>query len=251
MADRVELLERFYAELPSDRAKIESHEHGFAYLERQRARGLRLEYGEMSGHALLHKYKVSAISPRVARELLHEHVASTCNLCRYFRPDENGLFCLNLDNNHKVNNTEVLPEMRVAITALRKVLRDLHLEPLVLASGRGYHVWVRLDARVANPVLYTVMVRSAAIMLAHVQHAGGDSRRLKVNFYPDIRSHDIVSLRLFGTVHAKNRVFSHVATDEGPLSVDASWTAFENHLHNETIPVAILHDAHETLLAAF
>ena len=251
MAERVDLLEAFYRELPSDRAKIESHEHGFGYLGRLRSRGLVLEYGEMSGHALLHKYKVSGVSPAVARELLNEHVASLCNVCRYFRADENGLFCLNLDNNHKVNNTEILPEMRTAILALRKVLRDLRLEPLVIASGRGYHVWVRLAGRVPNPVLYTVMVRSAAIMLAHVQHGGGDSRRLKVNFYPDIRSHDIVSLRLFGSIHAKNRAFSHVLADSGLLSVDDSWKAFENYLHNSTISVDALHQAHETLLAAF
>lgn len=251
MADRVALVREFYGALPTDRVKVETHAYGFGYLDSLRAKGASLDYGELTGHGLLHKYKLSGVTEALALELLQQHVASALNVCLYFRPEANGLFCVNLDNNHRENNTEVIPEMAIAVEALRRVLTELRLPPLVIASGRGYHLWVRLAERIDNTELYTVMVRACAVMMAQVQRSGGETRRIKANFYPDIRSHHIVSLRLFGSLHAKNRVFSQLLAPEGLLGEEASWDSFATHLHKNTVNKASFEEAHRAIVTAF
>ena len=95
-------------------------------------------------------------------ELLQMHIMKECNVCRYFGTDKNDVFCFNLDNNHKTNNTVIIPEMNLALGALRKSLQDLGCEALTIASGRGYHACLRLDEPVENKLLYSFMLRAAA-----------------------------------------------------------------------------------------
>jgi len=113
---------------------------------------------------------------------------------------------------------------------LRDLLEDHGCRPLVLASGRGYHVWCRLDATVENGLIYTFMLRLAAKTVARLHAAGRDPSRIKFNLYPDRRIRDTVSLRLFGSLHAKNRLFSRVLTPAGLVDEEASWALFEEHL---------------------
>ena len=42
-----------------------------------------------------------------------------------------------------------------------------------------------------------------------------DHHQIKFNFYPDPRNHHVVSLRLFGSRHVKNKVFSRILTPQG------------------------------------
>jgi hypothetical protein len=223
---KVTLLKTFYRGLLADKAKLETHEHGFAYLERFSARGAALEYGELTGHSLLHKYKFTGISEGLMDELLEAHVAQTTNVCLYFHPEANELFSFNLDNNHKTRNTEPLEEMERAVVFLRQLLQEAGFDPLVVSSGRGYHLWCRLDRAVPNARLQAFMIRLAARTLAHLHQAGFDGQKLKFNFYPDLRSIDVVSLRLFGTRHAKTGAFSHILGPTGPLDEEASWVHF-------------------------
>jgi len=44
-------------------------------------------------------------------------------------------------------------------------------------------------------------------------------------------------LRLFGSEHSKNKVFSHVLAGETLLDEASSWKAFEEHLGKRTISV--------------
>ena len=69
--------------------------------------------------------------------LLEAHVAKSCNVCLYFHEKANRLFCFNLDNNHKTNNTELIPELELATENLREALVAVGIEPLIVASGRG------------------------------------------------------------------------------------------------------------------
>jgi len=71
------------------------------------------------------------VNNRRMDELLRAHLAKTCNVCRYFGAEANDAFCFNLDNNHKTDNTRVIPEMTLAVGMLRDGLRRLELEPLV------------------------------------------------------------------------------------------------------------------------
>jgi hypothetical protein len=247
MDRRVALLREFYRGLPKDRAKVETRHHGFEFLGALLGDGITLEYGELTLSGLLHKYKLANIPGDRMDRLLQAHVDKEFNVCLYFDDRANSEFCFNLDNNHKVNNTVIIPEMSLAVGFLAQLLSSVGCAPLVIASGRGFHVWSRLDRPVDNERLYGLMIRLAAKTAAFLQNQGCDHHRVKINLYPDRRIRDVVSLRLFGSEHAKNKVFSHVWTPDGLLDEQASWARFEDHLAAKTIEVQKLDEAIEAL----
>lgn len=218
-----------------DRAKVESSRFGFEFLDELLAGGIKLEYGELTLSGVLHKYKLTNIPASRMDDLLRSHVAKNCNVCLYFDEHKNRTFCFNLDNNHKINNTLVIAEVALAVRTLAERLTALHCEPLIVASGRGYHVWCRLASEVANARLHEFMLHAAALALLALHEKGLDPLKVKFNFYPDPRINDIVSLRLFGSEHAKNKLFSRILTPEGLLDERASWEFFEDHLKTKTI----------------
>jgi hypothetical protein len=235
MDPRVTLLREFYGGLPMDRAKVETQQHGFAFLDTILTDGISLEYGELTLSGLLHKYKLAGIPRHRMDELLMAHVEKRCNVCLYFDDRASNTFCFNLDNNHKTNNTVVIPEMETAVRATRRSLEEVGCAPLVIASGRGFHLWCRTERAIENDRLYEFMRRIAVLTMAALHKEGSDHRKVKFNVYPDRRTRDTVSLRLFGSEHAKNRVFSRVLTREGLLDEEQSWAHFEDHLRTKTI----------------
>jgi len=251
MDSKLELLKAFYSGLPKDRAKVETGEHGFEYLDTMLSDGATLEYGEMHRSGLLYKYKLSNIPGHRMNELLEAHIGKTCNVCLYFDDMANSIFCVNLDNNHKMNNTVLIPEMNLAVRLLMEHLTRLGCEPLVIASGRGYHLWCRLAVSFGNKEIHNFLLRSMAVTLAGLHKQGFDYNNIKANFYPDPRVRDAVSLRLYGSNHAKNKVFSHVFTPEGLLDEEASWKAFENHLNQKTVAEAQFREACDFMMRAF
>ena len=249
MDPRVALLREFYRGLPKDRAKLETRAHGFAYLDRLLADGMELEYGELTLSGVLHKYKLRRIPERRMDELLHAHVAQTCNVCLYFGEPANDLFCFNLDNNERDGGGAANPETERAVRILTEKLGALGCEPLVVASGRGYHLWGRLGGAVANERLYDFMLRAAVVTAAELHREGSDHHRVKFNFYPDPRTRDVVSLRLFGSVHARNGVFSRVLAPDGLRDEAGSWEFFSAYL-GRTIPLPAFESACRALREA-
>jgi hypothetical protein len=250
MDPRVSLLREFYRGLPKDRAKVETQEHGFAFLDRLLQGGAQLDYGELTHSGLLHKYKLSQLPEWRLNELLQAHVEKTCNVCLYFGDQANEVFCVNLDNNARTDNTVIIPEMAQAVRVLGERMSGLGCAPLIVASGRGYHVWGRLDGPVANDRLYDFMLRAGVATMAALRAEGRDYHRIKLNFYPDPRIRDVVSLRLFGSQHAMTKAFSQVLTPSGLLDENASWDRFATYLKTETIPVARFEAACAALAAA-
>ena len=249
MDTKVSLIKAFYRGLPVNRAKVEMARYGFDFMKEFLSGGIRLEYGELTLFETLHKFKLTDISESQMDALLRAHVEKKCNVCLYFDPCENPIFCFNLDNNHVTNNTVLIPEIELATASLVKRLGELGCAPLVIASGRGYHVWCRLDAPVANTRLYQFMLTAAAGVLLILHENQLDPLQLKFNFYPDPRIFDVVSLRLFGSKHAKNKVFSRIMTPEGLLDEQASWAYFEDHLKTKTIAMPTFDKAFNTLVA--
>jgi hypothetical protein len=168
-----------------------------------------------------------------------------CNVCRYFGAEKNDVLCFNLDNNHKTNNTAIIPEMTLALNALREHLVGLGCEPLIIASGRGYHVWLRLGEPVENALLYNFMLRAAAHALLPLRTGGYDHRTIKFSFYPDINVNDVVSLRLFGSNHAKNKVFSRVFTPDALLDEADSWAYFEHFVRNSVTSATLVREVRD------
>jgi len=243
MDPRVALLREFYRAMPMDRAKLETEEHGFGFLERLLAGGIELEYGELTLSGRLHKYKLARIPPAQMDEFLAGHVSRTCNVCLYFDARANETFCINLDNNHRVDNTAAIPEVEAAVRTLIRVYGELGCEPLVVASGRGYHIWGRADAPVDNQLLYRFMLRAAAAAAAELLSRGLDPQQAKFNFYPNPKINDVVSLRLFGSQHAKTGRFSSILTADGLLGEEASWAHFADYLQHRTVAAARLEAA--------
>jgi hypothetical protein len=251
MDRRVDLIRNYYRSLPTDRVKVETRNHGFAYLERLLQGGATLEYGELTLTGLLHKYKLANVPPHRIADLVLARVAGDLNVCLYFGDRENSLFCFNLDNNHKTANTALIPEMEIAVEVLRGLLVGMGIRPLVLASGRGFHVWCRLAGPVDNDRIYEFMLRVSAKTAARIHAEGHDHATVKINLYPDRRTRDIVSLRLFGSVHSKNGTFSRVATPGAILDEAGSWEAFAEHLQNGAADVGAFLRSHAALTAAF
>jgi hypothetical protein len=248
MDSRVALLKDYYRGLPTDRSKVETHEYGFGLLERLQKDGITLEYGELTLSGLLHKYKLANIPDHAFDKLLESHIERTCNVCLYFDTTANSTFCFNLDNNHKTNNTELIPEMVIAVQTIRDLLARVGCEPLVVASGRGYHVWCRSERPIPNDRLYDFMLRTAVRAMVDIHAEGRDYHRVKFNLYPDPRTRDTVSLRLFGSVHAKNGTFSRVLSQGGKLLDEhASWDAFARHLYVGTLSPSDFETAYDSL----
>lgn len=247
MDPRVTLLKEFSKGFVRDKAKIESEEFGFAYLEQLLSGGSALEYGHLADTRVLHKYKIVDITDRRMDELLQMHVMKECNVCRYFGSDKNDVLCFNIDDNHKTKDAEAVPAMNVVLDALRECLLGLGCEPLIVASGRGYHVWLRLDEPLENTLLYNFMVGAAARALLPLLVAGRDHRTVRFRFYPDVSVNDALSLRLFGSEHAHKKVFSHVFTLSGLLDEADSWKCFEQFVRNKTTSSATFKSALDAL----
>lgn len=248
MDPRVILLKNFSNGFIRDKAKIETEQFGFDYLERLLSGGSRLEYGDLTTSRVLHKYKMVDIPPFRMDELLHMHIMKECNVCRYFGSEKNDVFCFNMDNNHKTNNTVIIPELSLALATLRQCLLELDCEPLIVASGRGYHVWLRLTEPLENKLLYDFMVQAAARALLPLLADGYDRHAIKFRFYPDIKVNDVLSLRLFGSDHALNNVFSRVSTPDALLGEEDSWKYFERFVQSGSISTMTFRAALDTLL---
>lgn len=251
MDTKLNLLKEFYAGLPKDRAKVETSGLGFEFLESLLSDGTTLEYGEMHRTGLLNKYKLSNLSEQKLDDLLRAHIAKENNVCLYFDPEVSSIFCINLDNNNKTNNTELIPEIKSALNLLREHLTILGCEPLIIASGRGYHLWCRLSGPIDNNQLHSFMLRLTAMTLAGLHNRGLDYNQIKANFYPDPRVRNKVSLRLFGSEHSRNKTFSRILSQETLLDEDDSWKAFESHLRTKTISAEKFNEAVNVLTEFF
>ena len=248
MDPRVTLLREFSRTFIKGKAKIETEQFGFEFVDWLLLEGGTLEYGDLTDVRLLHKYKIVDIPEHRMDELVRLHVEKQFNVCRYFGAEKNDVLCFNMDNNYKKDNTAIIPQMAVARDTLRTCLLGLGCEPLMVASGRGYHVWMRLDEPMENKMLYDLMVATAARALLPLLAGGEDHRAVKFSFYPDFNVVDGVSLRLFGSQHAKNNVFSHIFTPDGLLDENESWKYFEDFMQNKTTSTATIRAALDALV---
>jgi hypothetical protein len=243
---RIELLKRFFGGMQLDKLKLESRQYGFDFLHTILAGECSLEYGQLAD-GLIHKYKLLNVSRSRLGELLQGHVNGEYNICCYFREDANNVCCFNLDSNLKdfdySAGADRNPEVQCALKELAGLLRELGLPPLALTSGRGYHLWLRFDKAVPNQQLFDFSIRAAAKTLAALHKNGFDYGKIKIGVYPNPEIINTGSLRLFGTRHVQNRVFSHVVRDMEMLDEASSWDYFADYLRDQTGPVAGLNHA--------
>lgn len=234
MDSRVILLKEFYSTMQKDKLKLESNCYGFGFLNTLLSHDSKLEYGELTS-SLIHKYKLVDIPEYRMDTLLQGHINKYYNACLYFNEIANNIFCFNLDNNFKENNTALIPEMQYSVERLTENLIELGIEPLVIVSGRGYHVWGRLAVPIDNKQLHHFMLQIVAKIMEALHTNGFDYKRVKFNMYPNNEIINTVSLRFFGSEHVKNKIFSYVYTNNGMLEENDSWEYFADYLQNKTI----------------
>ncbi|MBU2700483.1 hypothetical protein Ga0466249_001575 [Sporomusaceae bacterium BoRhaA] len=248
MDTRVALLKNFYSTMQTNKLKLELMSHGFPFLDKLISEGITLEYGELATN-LVHKYRLLNVPQHRMNQLLQGHVNKIHNICLYFNELANNTFCFNLDNNCKINNMALIPEMKPTVTLLKQHLQKYAIEPLVIESGRGYHLWCRLDQAVDNQQLFDFLLRISAKAMASLSEHGYDYNRVKFNIYPHPKTINIASLRLFGSEHVKKKVFSYVHLDHCVLDEVQSWEYFSQYLTSKTISKHQFLEAHADLLA--
>lgn len=251
MDSRVKLLKDFYSTMQPGKLKLETNNHGFDFLEQLLSDGIILEYGQLASYGLTHKYKLLNVPETVMDRFLQNHINKKCNVCFYFDEIANNTFCFNLDNNYKSNNTVLIPEMQFSVKTVMQRLEALGIEPLVIASGRGYHVWCRVADAIENQILADFMLRILAETMAELHKNGYDYQKVKINMYPNCKDNNKQSLRLFGTEHLKNKVFGCIYTKSGLLNEDKSWEYFADYLKNKTLSQEQFMQAYNHLVASF
>ncbi len=236
------LLKAFYPTADRTQAKLETAEHSPGFLRELQSMGT-LRYGEWIEGTF--KYRLAGISPEGFDALLRRHLESRLNLCVYFHPRANSMFCLNLDRFQKTE--ENLRELARILLAL---LRRLEIEPLVLRSGHGYHFWCRLAAPAENARLQEFLHAVTEVSVFQAVAGGVNIARLQFICYPRPRVDDI-SIRLFGCRHTVSGLFSRVVAsleDGGDLLLDEeeSWAAFARYREMCTVPEDVFARAEET-----
>lgn len=184
----------------------------------------KLDYGELKSG--IFKYRLSGLGPEDFEALLEEHVAKRVNLCAYFGEEKNRLFAFNLDGEGGAG-------VKAAALYTADALARLGLFPLAVKSGHGYHLLCRLESPAENARLSALMDAVKKSVAQRLEAKGADAGELSCTCYPRARAGDI-SLRLFGSVHARTGEFSSVvrgiAAEDDLLSEEASWKCFEGFM---------------------
>lgn len=240
----------FFNSMQKNKLKLEINRYGFDFLDKFSAAGIVLEYGQLTPY-LIHKYRFLNVPEQCLEELLQWHLDKQGNICLYFNETANNVCCFNLDNNYKDTNTPLIPEMIFSVNILSEFLAELGMEPLVVVSGRGYHLWCRFTEVIDNQRLFDFMIRMEARTLAALHKNNYDYHRIKVNIYPNNQITNIGSLRLFGSEHIRCKIFSYVLTKTGMLDEAESWQRFTDYLENRTIPLQQFQQAYDELMVYF
>ena len=104
----------------------------------------------------------------------------------------------------------------------------------------------------ANEHLYDLMLRAGVATAAALHRAGRDHHRVKFNFYPDPHTHHVVSLRLFGSRHARDPANSAGSSRRESWLLDeaASWAYFGDTVRHRAISLERFAAARAALAAA-
>lgn len=231
MYSHSQLLEEFYTTADKRKVKIETKKHGFSYLDELSLLG-ELRYSEWKNGVF--KYNIAGLKAGVFESLIEKHLSGEINLCVYFSPHKNNIFCFNLDSFTDDRKSLVSAARFIADTLIR-----LHAEPLVLKSGHGYHFWCRLEKPRDNDEIIAFLQNVLDVAVFRAAADKNDVESLQCILYPRHNADDI-SIRLFGTHHSVSGKFisvvTEIDTEDTTLGEEDSWAYFEDYLKNKTIP---------------
>ena len=232
--ERVEMIKEFYSSMSNDSLKLEMKDYGFELLRLFKMSDTVLDYGEL--HARISKYRLSNVRPEVFDYLLYQHVEQHGNVCLYFGKQANNAFAFNLDNSKREGNTEIIQELKTTADIIVDLLNFTGIEPLVYLSGRGYHIWVRVDEPIDNELIADFMEEIRIWTKIIQKERDVDSTKVHISRYPNDNEQQTHSLRLFGSKHVKNQEFSCIRTKDGRVLDELySWRYFNKYILDGTI----------------
>jgi len=242
MDSRIVLLNKFYS-TDKTKAKIESKNSGTEYLDSLTINSV-FEYGEFKNG--IFKYKLSDLSPARFDELLSDHIATEINLCAYFNKESNNNFAFNLDYSALPTN-----DVKIAALLLMQNLIKLEMFPLIIKSGRGYHMWCKIDEKIENTRLISFMNKLKQISIFNIKRDGFNTENVNCTLYPRVDTNDI-SLRMFGSNHIDTGMFSSVVTEinknDKLLDMSESWDYFDWYINNRIITKTCFESAYKKIM---
>lgn len=228
--DKHKLLTQFYSTIDKTSLKLETTKGGFLYLEKLSDLGTLL-YSEWKNSVF--KYKISNISDKEFHSLIDLHLSGEINYCAYLNSEKNNICCFNLDSFE-----DDLCNLKVVTIYLVENLLRLNIEPLILKSGHGYHLWIRLVEEYPNAVLLKFMENMIDVAVFQSVVKGVSIKELQCIFYPRVNKGDI-SIRLFGTYHSVTKKFVGVTVridkKDMVLSEEQSWEYFKDFLERANV----------------
>jgi len=235
MDDKVRLLKQFYASMDVTQIKLEVRDYGFSFMN-VLSRSCTIDYSELS--RLVHKYRLSNVPLWIYDYLLKQHIEGNGNVCGYFHREANNVFCFNLDNSAKTDTDSITDEMQTTLWKLKMNLEALEIRPLIVQSGRGFHVWCRISAMIPNEELSHFMCSMVLRVQDFVKFSKLDNTKVNIGMYPNRNNEQQTnSLRLIGSTHVRTKAFSRIICgDDLHLLPDADfWKYLESHMYWNTV----------------
>ncbi|SDF41855.1 hypothetical protein [Sporolituus thermophilus] len=220
---KLALLKKFYSCMKPNVLKLEVNDFGFDFIDIMRKAGVVVDYVDFKKN--IHKYRLH-VSQQVYDYLLLHHIKQNGNVCGYFDDYANDILCFNIDSRGiSPEETYLVAEYVYIYLKLENIL------PLMVESGRGYHIWVRLNERQDNEKIYSFSRRIASSVTYILQNQGIDMEKVFITIYPTPGYTQGYSLRLFGSRHVRTGEFSHVVLPGiGMLNENESWRYFGEYV---------------------
>lgn len=228
MNERSLALNKFCHNFDTTQIKIETKLSGLEFLAKLTSQAT-LDYVEFKKN--IHKYRLSQIPPTLFTDLIEKHINCRLNLCVYFAKQRSNKLALNFDQakRHTV-------DVKISALIATSLLSQLDLSPLLIYSGRGYHLWCTFNRDIANEDLVRFLQNIKSIIAYEVKIRGGNPENVNLTCYPGIDTGKN-SLRLFGSNHVKTGRFSSIVTqiavDDVMLNANDSWNYFTNYINTK------------------
>ena len=183
--EHIKILQKFYAGMRSDKAKIylyvEKDIENVAIILKENGLDYRSEspfsYNgpTLEENELQFRFIIYDLTPKQLVKIYARHIMKDLNMCLYYDLHKNQNICLNLDMNkviYGLYDAELQAKLREAILLhLKKIIEVIRLfgmNPIVVPSGSGFHVYIRFDTPIDNiklRKLYDKIVKTYADLM--------------------------------------------------------------------------------------
>ena len=225
--DKLELLKQYFESVSRSVIKYETiQNYGFDFLNTIKDN---IVYTELLKN--ISKYKLQNLTEEQFDTYLMKHIEKQDNVCAYFNTKANNVFIFNIDEEKKgLANATAKYMYNFLVLA--------GIEPMMLKSGRGWHLWCRLTQRVPNAIIADYMIQIILITTLWLKFEGYDEKKVNISRYPMYPEKQSNSLRFPMSYHVRTKEFSNVSHPiRGELSEEESWDFLKEHMETKSLTV--------------